>query len=719
MRPVRPKRQFRELPQFYYHAHFTDLLDFVETRYEHCFRDQDRAFVKSFHSLPFPAQCLFIRLAGRKGLIFDLRKLNYPEIDNLDLHIGELREVGLIRDVSDSQFYRWLEHLTKPDLCQVLDNASIPILFRSSWNKARLIELAQTELDPAHVVIPDHFVEQQAAEVLNYLSFLYFGRLETNLQRFTLRDLGITKTPNFKADYSARFDSLEDAMSTYFYAKALRTAKRGTEDALTDLIDDIEQWPAPCSDTASDLRGRLLFKLGKLCERLEDHDLALDLYERSDTPDCNERSVRIRYARGEKADVETRLKALIDNPGSEAELNFATDFYARKYKKKRTSAFTDLLRSGETIVIDEVFKDQTEQAVIHRLGHDQIQAFHSENALWRMLFGLLFWPLLFGDKAKALHSSFDRLPASLKAGRFYDDHEVEIERILSDLNSPACLKIRILKTFTRHHGHPNGIFRWSDPLFDLVQALIKQAPPQSFSTILRLMCQKYRDMRDGFPDLICISESGIKFIEVKAEGDVLRKNQLTRIKQMRDAGISTEILRVEWAVDPAQDYVVIDVETTGGRAAAHRITEIGAVKLRGGRIVDEFQTLINPQRTIPPFITGLTGITQDMVADAPKFEDIAEELAAFMSGSIFVAHNVNFDYGFIKQEFNRLGRHFSRPKVCSCASMRRHFPGLKSYSLKNLCRAFDISLDQHHRALCDAKAAAELLTLVHEKRAQA
>jgi len=87
-----------------------------------------------------------------------------------------------------------------------------------------------------------------------------------------------------------------------------------------------------------------------------------------------------------------------------------------------------------------------------------------------------------------------------------------------------------------------------------------------------------------------------------------------------------------------------------------------------------------------------------------------------MGDAIFAAHNVNFDYGFVSAEFGRIGQKFRYPKICTCASMRKHYPGYRSYSLKNLCLEFQINLESHHRALCDAKAAAELLFLVNDKR---
>jgi DNA polymerase-3 subunit epsilon len=105
-----------------------------------------------------------------------------------------------------------------------------------------------------------------------------------------------------------------------------------------------------------------------------------------------------------------------------------------------------------------------------------------------------------------------------------------------------------------------------------------------------------------------------------------------------------------------------------------------------------------------------------MVENAPCFSDVADDFEDFMRDAIFVAHNVDFDYGFIDSEFKRIGRRFRHAKLCTCASMRRLYPGQRSYSLAALCSQYQISLKQHHRALCDAEAAAELLLLINEKR---
>ncbi len=329
----------------------------------------------------------------------------------------------------------------------------------------------------------------------------------------------------------------------------------------------------------------------------------------------------------------------------------------------------------------------------------------------------MFWDELFVEGDAALHSPFEFLPASLAHGTFYASSRDRIEAKLTLLvNDTAAVKRDLLRIGTECYGKPNGVFRWRHSMSDALFALVDNADGHAIAAMLRRLARNYLEARYGYPDLLVIDDLGARFVEVKSEGDQLRRNQLLRITQLRDAGLRADIVRVRWVLDPAQAYVVVDVETTGNRGRNHRVTEIGAVKVKNGEIVDRFQTLLNPQRTIPPSITRLTGISHEMVVDAPYFVDIADSFEKFMRDAIFVAHNVEFDYGFIASEFRRIGREFRYPKLCTCAAMRRLYPGHRSYSLASLCRSFDIPLKQHHRAMCDAEAAAGLLLLINEKR---
>ena len=151
-------------------------------------------------------------------------------------------------------------------------------------------------------------------------------------------------------------------------------------------------------------------------------------------------------------------------------------------------------------------------------------------------------------------------------------------------------------------------------------------------------------------------------------------------------------------------YTIIDIETTGNGIKGNKITELALFRHDGEKIIEEFTTLVNPQCPIPRFITGLTGIDDQMVRDAPTFDAIAQRVLELTQGAVFVAHSVNFDYGVIKEEFRQLGVDFSRKKLCTVRLSRRLIPGLGSYSLGKLCSAVQIPLQDRHRARGDAHA---------------
>lgn len=156
-------------------------------------------------------------------------------------------------------------------------------------------------------------------------------------------------------------------------------------------------------------------------------------------------------------------------------------------------------------------------------------------------------------------------------------------------------------------------------------------------------------------------------------------------------------------------FAIVDIETTGGSPGTDRVTEIAIVLHDGEKIIDRFESLINPERSIPYGITQITGITNEMVADAPRFYEVAKKVVEMTQGAVFVAHNVSFDYNFIRYEFQQLGYVFRRRKLCTVRLSRKVFPGLRSYSLGNLIKHFNIKVTDRHRAMADVMATIELM----------
>jgi DNA polymerase-3 subunit epsilon len=162
--------------------------------------------------------------------------------------------------------------------------------------------------------------------------------------------------------------------------------------------------------------------------------------------------------------------------------------------------------------------------------------------------------------------------------------------------------------------------------------------------------------------------------------------------------------------------IFVDVETTGGHPARHRVTEIGLVLANRGELEHEWSTLVNPGMPIPPSIQHFTGITDEMVRGAPFFEDIVEELATRFEGRLFVAHNARFDFGFLRQEFRRTGRKLTNQVACTVKLSRRLYPEMPRHNLDAVIERHGLQCAQRHRALPDAQALWQLFQVLRRNR---
>ena len=162
-------------------------------------------------------------------------------------------------------------------------------------------------------------------------------------------------------------------------------------------------------------------------------------------------------------------------------------------------------------------------------------------------------------------------------------------------------------------------------------------------------------------------------------------------------------------------FVIIDIETTGNKSKYSKITELAVCQHNGQNITNMYSTLINPGIDIPYYITKLTGIDNEMVKNAPKFHEVAKNIIDLTAGRVFVAHNVKFDYAFIKEEFNRLGYNFTRKTLCTVQLAKKLLPGHNSYSLGKLCSDIGIEINGRHRASGDALATVKLFEILLQK----
>src|SRR5689334_21138156 len=162
------------------------------------------------------------------------------------------------------------------------------------------------------------------------------------------------------------------------------------------------------------------------------------------------------------------------------------------------------------------------------------------------------------------------------------------------------------------------------------------------------------------------------------------------------------------------DFVVVDVEATGAKTPPNRLIELGAYRIRGGRIVDKFLSLVNPGLPIPRFVATLTGISNEMVKSAPVFATVAPQWLDFVSDSVLVAHNAPFDTSFLNHEISRVypGHRMVNPHLCTVRLSRRALPDLCNHRLDTIAEHFSIPITSRHRAGSDALATAEIFILL-------
>lgn len=165
------------------------------------------------------------------------------------------------------------------------------------------------------------------------------------------------------------------------------------------------------------------------------------------------------------------------------------------------------------------------------------------------------------------------------------------------------------------------------------------------------------------------------------------------------------------------DYVVLDFETTGAKCPPCRVTEIGAYRVEKGEITNKFHTLINPETEIPIFITQLTGISEAMVKDAPKFREIADDFLSFIGDAVLVAHNAPFDIRFLNHEIGKIydGYKVANPHLCTVQLSRRLVPNIENHKLNTVAEHFCVNLENHHRASHDAHATAKIFVNLLEQ----
>jgi hypothetical protein len=550
--------QENELPPKYYLDNFHSLLLFVEGKYGGLLNSSEKAFIQAFRKLSNDGQCLFLRFANRKGLFFRTDKLHYPEIGSLEQALEELlfRQFCVFPTAAHQPMAAdFLAVFGKDELCSIYKILKPGQKGLSRLKKPELLALLLKEskweelLAAAGTISPviKHGYEQE----LEGLKFLYFGHLGGNMSEFVIRDLGMVRyeVPE-ESQLVARFQNRKEVDDMFTVSVAYQHFRElREEESAEKLYSWYLEWSARQNDLCEPaylLFNKLTLKLARLLERLQQPYWALEVYERTEQAPARERRVRLLHKTGAGQEALELCSQMQADPQNADEVFFAKDYQARLLSKKRTKSTTRHLKEAETVAISSAYRYQVEKGVIHHLQERGGEAMYAENYLWRSLFGLVFWDIVFDLDAPVYHSPLQRAPSGLYLPQYMESRQGRMLERMDTLSDSQKLLTHVEAVYEAKWGFGNPLVGWHENTLPLVRAACLKITPACLKAVFMEMARNLKENSRGFPDLFSWTGNGYAFIEVKSPNDTLSAQQLFWLRYFKECGIEARVLKVEW-----------------------------------------------------------------------------------------------------------------------------------------------------------------------------
>ncbi|MFN3588378.1 MAG: VRR-NUC domain-containing protein [Spirosomataceae bacterium] len=543
------------LPPTYYHTNFCYLLSFVQEKYKSILQAHEWRFLRKFYCLTEEAQCLFVRLSNRRGLYFRVDSLQYQELSTIPESIKELEKQGFISyltsDFDSVETPLVLRILAKEELKKIFKLKGKASLRKDEYIQAILAEYPEKEIIQA-VAVYTSIIRASFQPEIAFLKFLFFGNRSMDMTEFVLRDLGILSYQSYKQDeLVARFSTRKEAEDKWFVSDQFEIFYQLTHDnspveLLFDWISAV--WDSSfgqLEELAARSMERLVLKVALYLERKKALDLSLILFEKVAQPPARERRVRILEKQKEWEAALAICEEIIAQPAHEEELIFANDRIAKR-EKKRLIVKTQVLKDAPIVTISAEYKGNVEMGVAHYYESLGYQAIFTENHLWRGLFGLVFWDIIFDKTLVVFHHPFQRRPSDFHLPDFYEKRKVKIKARLDALQEPALLIQEMAAVYQEKMGIENPFVIWNDAIWEMCRLAVAQIPLQILKTIWLKIAENHVENGRGFPDLMVRNEEKIFFVEVKSPTDHLSNQQVFWQSYFRENGLEAIVLRVDF-----------------------------------------------------------------------------------------------------------------------------------------------------------------------------
>jgi hypothetical protein len=552
-----------DLPTGYYHDNFVYLINYVREHYDDLLSAAEKDFHHQFSKSCLETQRLYVRLISRKGPYLRSDKLSYDEIPDIAQALDQLVGLGFVARNHDVPVEGWLNLATKTEL---LNNFEFS---HKNARKARLCEVIAESIPPIQIQASLDFdlVEPLHQDILAVYRLLFFGNLYQDLTDFVLRDLGITPFEDYPLDPAGRYfdqrQTLEHMLTAYELQEQAYGVIESPDQSLADFarchLMNLESF-----DTQLNTRhSKILNRVARQLERESESELAHALYGQSSLAPSRERRTRLFVSMGMPEETMAACEEIIAGPLSEEEYEFGVSFANRLIKQ------TSLKQNGipakprdsysvESLCIPQVVDQRVEITAAEWLQHNTIgengdavqelaEVWYVENGLLPGLFGLYFWDIIFYPVRGAFFNPFQRGPADLFHGEFYEQRSQFIEaRFASMIDSTEMLE-QLLQTFNEKYGTANHFVSWRALSIERLTLSMERIPIVHLEAIFRRLLRDLKHNRSGFPDLIRFPiDSGYEMLEVKGPGDNLQANQKRWLRFFHATQIPARVVNVAW-----------------------------------------------------------------------------------------------------------------------------------------------------------------------------
>lgn len=549
------------LAEGYYAENFQTVLETVASRYGDLLSTAEHQFLTDFRRLPLGARRLYVRLVSRKGPLFRRDRLHYPEIGSLDTMLATLADARFTDAGHDAPTDACVALLLRDELGTLWRD-----LYGTPPPARRDQRMAGFTAQPADQGSEDarHSAHQQLRRAINArveivrpcrleqvstFQLLFFGTLHQDWTAFVLRDLGVVRHEPYPLDATPRRFRERCAID---HALLLWERRRQVRDAIRD--DDLERarmlaaevaWPAmPWHPVATRLADRIVNRVARQLERAGQPRRALALFEASATPPARERRTRLLAQLDRPEEALALCGEIAEEPRDEQERAFAETFANRLRRRRRAKENLPCLG----MALERQADVAVERLVLEALAHAGQVGFFAENWLWKSLFGLAFWDILFAPIPGAFEHPFQLGPADLHEPTFRTARANQIDQRLAWLRATPQVGPSLLRVFDRKEGIANSLVSWHPGARPALALALGRLRGGHLSAVFDRLSRDVRRYRRGFPDLFVLADRwpGFALYEVKAPGDQLRPEQRAWIRTLNHAAMNAAVLTVAW-----------------------------------------------------------------------------------------------------------------------------------------------------------------------------